>query len=665
MALYCRLADFPLVTVIVPTLCRADRRRLLLRAIDSVTRGSNLPCRVLVVVNGWDFDSGLMAELRHNPCTRVVQIEEDPAERSVTREQVLYGLPAAIHFGRTLVETEFFAFLDDDDEYLPGALETRLAPLLSDSSIDVVVTNGYRRCDESDRPWQYDCETVRHDPLRAMLAANWLASCGGLFRSRSVPPALFTDGIRHCEWTLLAFRLLIHGLSIRFLSDMTFRVYDTAQSSSKRLNRGTAEASLLMTHRMLSFSLPPDVQLTLLRRLPEELYSTSYVFREMGDLDAARAHGMRSIKARPRPRALLYFRHFLFKGLLERLRGLTSHRVPANRRLAPAGTSAPMAGEFAHKGLLYRHSRTFALPSAGPQADPGASVPQVTIIVPTLCQRERWPLLQRAIGSLTGQRSVPCRILVVVDGKECDQNLVSELAGVPGVEVLRVESADFSNAFRRARHAINTEFFGFLNDVDEYLPGALETRLAPMQADPSLDAVITNGYIRRGPEEQLWQQDTEAVRLDPLRSLLSGNWLAPCGVLLRSRSAEPDFFGEWTLRDEWTLFAFRMIVGGFSVRFLPDATFRMRESPGSLYISGASAEAPAMLVHRMLSFSLPEDIRDRLYGKLGDELHRAAAEYLQMGDAAAAWRCHIGSLQWHPTAVHMASLLSGWRAGHD
>jgi hypothetical protein len=49
----------------------------------------------------------------------------------------------AASIGRNLVEADFYAFLDDDDEFLPHAFATGMETMRSDPAVDVVVTAGY------------------------------------------------------------------------------------------------------------------------------------------------------------------------------------------------------------------------------------------------------------------------------------------------------------------------------------------------------------------------------------------------------------------------------------------------------------------------------------------------------------------------------------------
>ena len=56
--------------------------------------------------------------------------------------------------------------------------------------------------------WCLECLAyAATDPLRALVIENWLASCGGLFRSDRVSIDYFDGVTRHYEWTFLAYSL--------------------------------------------------------------------------------------------------------------------------------------------------------------------------------------------------------------------------------------------------------------------------------------------------------------------------------------------------------------------------------------------------------------------------------------------------------------------------
>jgi hypothetical protein len=171
----------------------------------------------------------------------------------------LGSLPLAQRIGRSLVRSEYFCFLDDDDEYLPGALRLRLAPLLADSQLAFVTTNGYKIADgvaEELLPRDL-LATVRADPLAALSHVNWLASCGGLFRSSSVPVDYFDGETAFFEWTYLAYQLAL-DLRMAVLETPTFRIHDTAESLSK--SSAYEEAEIKVLNKILALNLPPKVR---------------------------------------------------------------------------------------------------------------------------------------------------------------------------------------------------------------------------------------------------------------------------------------------------------------------------------------------------------------------------------------------------------------------
>ncbi len=103
----------PLITMVIPTTCYANRRESLLRAVATARAASNQLIVVLAVVNGSRVDADTLTALSEQP----VQVDR----------QQEGSLPIALARGRSLVQTPFFGFLDDDDELLPGALDRRLA----------------------------------------------------------------------------------------------------------------------------------------------------------------------------------------------------------------------------------------------------------------------------------------------------------------------------------------------------------------------------------------------------------------------------------------------------------------------------------------------------------------------------------------------------------
>jgi len=261
------------VTIIMPTMATSERARSLRRAIASVTSDQETPAIPLVVVNGTRFDRDVLDSLK--------------ADRSIHCFYLEVGdLPGAINFGRSQVDTEFFGFLDDDDRYYPWAIGERLEAMDKDSSADVVVSWGEKEtptgAERTPAAELFCCD----DPLRGVLYANWLASCGGLYRSDSVPVSYFDPTVRYLEWTYLAFRLALDR-SVRFLASERphFFIANTLGSASKSLDY--AFGVLAALRRMTDFDMPPDVRRLLAIKTATNLQILAYRMSCQGDLAAA------------------------------------------------------------------------------------------------------------------------------------------------------------------------------------------------------------------------------------------------------------------------------------------------------------------------------------------------------------------------------------------
>jgi glycosyltransferase involved in cell wall biosynthesis len=105
------------VTAIIPT---RNRPALLRRSICSALRQERVDVDVVVVDDGSD----LPVELRDLPCASRVK---------VLRHETSRGVSAARNSGLRAANTEFVAFLDDDDIWAPGKLRAQLDALASQS----------------------------------------------------------------------------------------------------------------------------------------------------------------------------------------------------------------------------------------------------------------------------------------------------------------------------------------------------------------------------------------------------------------------------------------------------------------------------------------------------------------------------------------------------
>jgi hypothetical protein len=279
-----------------------------------------------------------------------------------------------------------------------------------------------------------------------------------------------------------------------------------------------------------------------------------------------------------------------------------------------------------------------------------STLPTVSVIIPTTCEARRWESLLRAIDSARDSQGVEVSVIVVVNGKRFDQARLDELRARTDVTVAYREEGSAPLAQRHGRSMVQTGFFAFLDDDDEYLPQALAHRSAPLLADPSLDFVATNGYRRLGTQDRFVVSDAGAVQADPLAALTRENWLASCGGLFRTSSVSIDYFDDPAPFLEWTYLAYRLALD-FRMAFVDVPTFRINDTPASLSKSAAYREAELGVLLRIAALPLPPAVMRQVRGKVGRVYHDLSFEARLQGKAARAWGLHVRSLL----------LPGGWR----
>jgi len=207
------------LTVIVPTVCSEARSRSLMQAIASAHESARPAPTVLVVANGPQVCESVYARLQALPMVQTLRLD-------------VGSLPGALLEGRKHVQTEFFAFLDDDDVLLPGSSDLRLQAL-QDATVDVALVNGYRESSGTRSLMQPNMEGIESEPLRTLLEANWFASCAAVFRSASIGVEMFENPQPFAEWTWLAYRLILAGRRFRAIEAAGYVIHDTPASLSK------------------------------------------------------------------------------------------------------------------------------------------------------------------------------------------------------------------------------------------------------------------------------------------------------------------------------------------------------------------------------------------------------------------------------------------------
>mgnify|MGYP000007253688 CR=1 FL=1 len=223
------------VSIIIATTCQASRSKSLLRAIGSVLGQENVRSEVIVVVNGEGYDHELFDCLNKNNQLKVVYRRE--ANVSLARYE-----------GVGHVTSEYFGFLDDDDEYLHHSLSRRVNEMEGDADIDVIVTNGYVH-KGTDKLLVGDIlqNKIEQNLVLSFFDVNWFSSSSSLFRRRTVSQRVFEFDFKYFEWTYLFCQLIIEKKNIKYCDAVTYRIHvNNSCSASKSEAYSLAQPEFLL-----------------------------------------------------------------------------------------------------------------------------------------------------------------------------------------------------------------------------------------------------------------------------------------------------------------------------------------------------------------------------------------------------------------------------------
>ncbi len=266
---------------------------------------------------------------------------------------------------------------------------------------------------------------------------------------------------------------------------------------------------------------------------------------------------------------------------------------------------------------------------------------RITIVIATLAVRQEE--LNRAIKSVLGQEGREAVPLVVVNGDTFDPDFVRQLRQRRDIRFHQIAAPGVAGARYEGRKKVDTPYFGFLDDDDEYLPDALAIRYRPFDTRPELDVVVGNGWRFVAGEKQLTWTDTAEIEADPAGSLMQVNWLASCAGLFKAETVGAAYFDPDIQYLEWTYSAFHLALTR-KISFVPEPTYIIHDTPGSLSEDDAYVEAQSTVLERMLDFKMPPSLRRKLRLKLSNTQHGLSDHYRRRNATSAAWKYHLRSM---------------------
>ncbi|APW36723.1 hypothetical protein RD110_05560 [Rhodoferax koreense] len=274
----------------------------------------------------------------------------------------------------------------------------------------------------------------------------------------------------------------------------------------------------------------------------------------------------------------------------------------------------------------------------------GDKTPAVTVIIATMAAPNRAASLRRAVASIRTSSALPVNIIVVINGQRKDPATVRWLFEQPDVIVDCLPAPSLTEAIRRGRELVETPYFSFLDDDDEYLPGGTDAKRFLLEASGE-DVIVTNGYRRHddGTDSLFFWRFTR-VDLDPFETLMNFGWLNSANALYRTASIGVDFFSDSQPYGEWTWLAFRLAQQGKTIHATRLRTFRIHDTPDSLSKSKAYEKAYLDLYNRMMAADVPKHIRHLIRRKRSAFWHDSACSLLADGKRAKAMRAHLRSM---------------------
>jgi glycosyltransferase involved in cell wall biosynthesis len=278
----------------------------------------------------------------------------------------------------------------------------------------------------------------------------------------------------------------------------------------------------------------------------------------------------------------------------------------------------------------------------------------IDVIIPTICDQQRGPLLLRAIDCVVSQEGVAARPIVVVNGSRVDEATFAMLQARRDIHLIRIETGNLFLARRTGFEVVRTEFFGIHDDDDFLLPGGLARRLKAFRDDPAVDWVAANGFFVWPDREVPFIPSVEAVRSDPYGTLLDYCWLCSAGNLFRTSAMPRDLFDAVHSMDI-TYIALRLLSDGKKLALVDEPTFKYFYYPTSMSKQDYYNLAAAAAIRTMMDLPVPAKTRRVLAGKYRRAMHDIAAHALKRGAMGEAWAAHLRSIAGVPEFFQYAA----------
>jgi glycosyltransferase involved in cell wall biosynthesis len=557
------------VTVVIPAFQAAAFIR---DAVRSAIEQDPPPAAVIVVDDGSTDDT---AELSRSVGALVITKSNG-------------GEASARNVGLRAATTQWVAFLDADDRFLPGRLAAVLAHLAEHSATDVVTTNGYLEVNGQlvghcyGPTWQFEAD----DQRTAILRRNFVF--GHVVARRDVLIALggFDESIRHAtDWDMWA-RLVLSGGAVD-LVDRPLSIYRVHAGSLSADREGMAVGSLAVLRKAL----------VLTTSLPEREVARATIAAFERELARERLLAALTVGARDvRPRAL-------------RVAGDRANPVATRCKAAAAvvapGIVATLLRRRSGHAVVATTGRVIARAHSG---GPGGG-PLVTVILTFLDEQ---CALETAIATVRDQTMRSWELLLVDDGSTDRSGPIADAAEAADPDRVRVLRHDGRRncgvpaSWNLGLGAARGGAIAFLGADDRWSATKLGDQLDQLASHPTAGMVCgPSRHLSVGSEPHgvLHPICTDAPRMlrrgELVRILIAGGPVMPAAAAtmfratsLRRVGGVPD--GDSLYADQRTLVAVNLEDEVFASD-VPATTYARRADP---LLGSVEHDVPANSAHR-------------------------------------------------------------------
>jgi len=249
--------------------------------------------------------------------------------------------------------------------------------------------------------------------------------------------------------------------------------------------------------------------------------------------------------------------------------------------------------------------------------------------------------VQRLLKSLEGEGAD--EIIVVVNGAEVAPDALAALRDDQGVRVLEFGDIGVIRARYEGTCAATGSLIQYIDDDDEFFPGALASRRQELRDKGGL-MVVSDGVLDRGGAARPFPSGGVARITDPPLAILQESWngTAAC-AMYRREAVSPERMLALPVM-EWTVLGYLIAQQPNAVRFVAESHYRINDTPGSLSKQDWYCRGEVEALNTILRVTQRADLRREIYRKISAAQHDFARAELANGRLIASWRLHLASL---------------------